>query len=97
MIRSRSFASSVSFALAACLLAGASAYAAVAFHVGRAYAFVRDLAFDFVRTAAAKFEKPALRLEARRIELVQSCAYALKLAKRQRPQVRENWRMCPST
>lgn len=31
------------------------------------------------------------------VQLVQACAYALKLAKRERPQVRPDWRMCPST
>lgn len=30
------------------------------------------------------------------VQLVQACAYALKLAKRERPNVHPSWRMCPS-
>lgn len=51
---------------------------------------------DFLTGAVAKFERPVLRLVARPVELVQACAYALKLAKRERPRVRDQWRMCPS-
>lgn len=97
MTSSRSFASSVSIAFVACLLAGTGVYAAVTIHAGRAFAFVSGVAYDFLRVVTAKFEQPVLRLAARPIELAQSCACALQLAKRQRPHVRDTWRMCPST
>ena len=51
---------------------------------------------DFALGVSAKFEQPTLRFLSRPTELVQACAYALKLAKRERPRVRDQWRMCPS-
>lgn len=58
---------------------------------------VADRFVDLVKSVVGKFEQPALRLVARPVELVQACAYALRLAKRERPHVRDTWRMCPST
>lgn len=69
------------------------AYGCVATRCTYAYGLARDL----VKTAVAKFEQPALRLAARPAELVRACAYALRIAKRERPQVCDQWRMCPST
>ncbi|WP_431276256.1 hypothetical protein ACQ858_08385 [Variovorax ureilyticus] len=57
---------------------------------------VADLVVAAVKVATEKFEQPKLRLMDRPAELVQACAYALKLAKRERPRVRDQWRMCPS-
>ncbi|NDZ11498.1 hypothetical protein C7T35_01370 [Variovorax sp. WS11] len=96
MIRSRSFLSTLAFAAAACILAGASAFSTVTYHVARTCTAVRAFVWDFVKDVTAKFESPALRLVARPVELVQACAYALRIAKRERPQVRPQWRMCPS-
>lgn len=96
MIRSRSFASIFAIAAAACLLAGASAFATVTFHVARACTAVRDFAWDLMKDVTAKFEHQVLRLPTRLIELVQACAYPLGVAKRERPQVQDQWRMCPS-
>ncbi|WP_027729821.1 hypothetical protein ABL850_15625 [Variovorax paradoxus] len=61
----------------------------------RTYAF--QVATDFLTSAVAKFEQLALRLMARPVELLQACAYDLRLAKRERPRVTPGWRMCPST
>lgn len=55
------------------------------------------IACDFVASVPAKFAEPALQLAARPVEMLQSCAYAQRLAKRERPRVTPNWRMSPST
>lgn len=57
---------------------------------------VYRFACDFIASVPATFETPALRLIERPVELVQACAYALGIAKRERPHVRSQWRMCPS-
>ena len=57
---------------------------------------VYQFACDFVVSVPAKFAEPVLRLTARPVELVQACAYAMGIAKRERPRVRSQWRMCPS-
>lgn len=97
MSHSRSFASTLAFAAMACLAAAGSTFETVTLYVARACTYVRDVVLDCVKVALAKFEQPVLRLAARPIELVQACAYALRIAKRERPQVRDTWRMCPST
>ncbi|MCY1239467.1 hypothetical protein D9M72_522620 [compost metagenome] len=84
------------FALAALAFASSSVTTAVdrvATCCRAAYRF----ACDFVASVPAKFTEPALPLVARPVELVQACAYAVGLAKRQRPRVTPGWRMCPST
>lgn len=86
----------LAFAVAALAIAST----AVTFAVDRAITactFAFHLATDFLASAVAKFEQPALRLVARPVELLQACAYALTLAKRERPRVTPGWRMCPST
>jgi len=85
----------LSFAVAALAIAST----AVTFTVGRVttactYAF--RVATDFLTSAVAKFAEPVLRLARRPVELQQACAYALTLAKRERPRVTPGWRMCPS-
>ncbi len=55
-----------------------------------------EIACSWASAAVKKFKQPALRLTARPVELIQACAYALGLAKRERPHVRTQWRMCPS-
>lgn len=50
-----------------------------------------------LEVAVAKFEQPALHMAARPVEILQACAYALRLAKRDRPHLTPGWRMCPST
>jgi hypothetical protein len=55
-----------------------------------------EVACDWLKATVKKFKQPVLRLVARPVELVQACAYALGLAKRERPRVRDQWRMCPS-
>jgi len=97
MAHARSFRTFLSLAAAACLMAAASTYSTVTFYVSRTCTFVRDTMLDFLQVAVAKFEQPALRLVARPVELLQVCAYALRLAKRERPRVTPGWRMCPST
>ena len=96
MAHFRSFRSILAFAAAACLTA-ASTYETVIDHVGRACTFVRDKVVGFLEVAVASFKEAALPLVARPVELLQACAYALRLAKRDRPRVTPGWRMCPST
>lgn len=75
----------------------ACAVVSTAFHqVTTVCTWAFERACDFLKSATAKFEQPALRMVARPGELVQACAYALRLAKRERPQVRSQWRQCPS-
>lgn len=57
-----------------------------------AYAYVRDL----VLAAPAKFKEDRVLSPTPSTSLVQACAYVLRLAKRERPHVRSQWRMCPS-
>ncbi|MDP9895353.1 hypothetical protein J2W32_004451 [Variovorax boronicumulans] len=96
MSHSRPFHTIMAFAAAACL-AAASTYATVTDHIARACIYVRDTVAGFLEVAVAKFEQPVLRMVARPGELLQACAYALRLAKRDRPRVTPGWRMCPST
>lgn len=94
MSRFRSMASAFALAAAACLLAGINAFrTATTFVMVHTY----EVARDFIFSAVASFERPRLALLQRPVELVQACAYALRIAKRERPQVRATWRMCPST
>lgn len=95
--RSRSLGTILASAAAACLVAASSACSTVTFHVVRSCTYVRDTVLDFLQVAVAKFEQPALQLLARPVQLAQSCAYALRLAKRERPRMMPGWRMCPST
>lgn len=81
----------------AALAAVASPAAAAVNRMVSACAAAYRFACDFVASVPAKFEQSALQLVARPVELVQACAYALGLAKRERPHVRSQWRMCPST
>jgi len=86
----------LAFAVAALAIAST----AVTFTVDRvstACTFALHVATDFLASALAKFEQPALRLVARSVELLRACAYALTLAKRERPRLTPGWRMCPST
>lgn len=86
------------FSIAFAALAIAST--AVTYSVDRVAAactFAIKVATDFLTSAVEKFEQPALRLAARPVELLQACAYALTLAKRERPRVTPGWRMCPSS
>lgn len=86
------------FTLAFAALSAVASPAVAAFNrVVSACTAVYRFACDFVASVPAKFEQPALQLVARPVELVQACAYALGLAKRERPHVRSQWRMCPST
>ncbi len=75
----------------------ASTAAVIAGRVATACSAVYRFACDLVASVPAKFEQPALQLVARPVELVQACAYALGLAKRDRPRMTPGWRMCPST
>lgn len=79
-------------AVAAVALMASSATA-----VATACTAVYRIACDFVASVPAAFEQSALQLVARPVELLQSCAYALRLAKRERPRMMPGWRMCPST
>lgn len=92
MHRSRSFLALV----AGCFLAAASAFATTVREVRQFVAEARDFVLGAAKAVVEKFEQPSLRLLARPVELVQACAYALGLAKRERPHVRSQWRMCPS-
>jgi hypothetical protein len=92
----RSSSRFLTFAVAA--LAFASSTATVVYdRVAAACTAVYQFACDFIVSVPAKFETPSLRTIARPVELVQACAYALGIAKRERPHVRSQWRMCPST
>lgn len=86
------------FTLAFATLAAITSPAVAAFNrVVSVCTAVYRFACDFVASVPAKFEQPGLKLVGRPVELVQACAYALGLAKRERPHVRSQWRMCPST
>ena len=77
----------------------AIASAAVTLSVDRvatACTFAINVATDFLISAVETLEQPVLRLADRPVELLQACAYALTLAKRDRPHVTPGWRMCPS-
>lgn len=77
----------------------ATAVTTVTFSVSRVAAActaIYRFACDFVASVPAKFKEARLPTVARPVELVQACAYALGLAKRERPHVRSQWRMCPS-
>jgi hypothetical protein len=65
--------------------------------VATACTAVYQVAREFVASVPAKFAEPALKLAARPVEILQACAYALRLAKRDRPRLTPGWRMCPST
>jgi len=93
MLTTRSRFLTLAFAAAA-LVAGSvtGAFERVATVCTTAYRF----ACDFVASVPAAFEVPRLALLSRPVELVQACAYALGRAKRERPHVRSQWRMCPS-
>lgn len=93
MARARSFA----VLIAGCMLAVADA-CSTAFHQACCIVVAaRDFAIEVARAVVEKFEQPTLRLTARPVELVQACAHALSLAKRERPRLMPGWRMCPST
>lgn len=84
------------FAIAA--LMSVASTAVVAFdRAAAACTAVYQFACDFVASVPAKFAEPALKLAARPVEILQACAYALRLAKRERPRMMPGWRMCPST
>lgn len=83
--------------IVACAFAASALITAVFERVATACTAVYQIARDFVLSVPAKFEEPRLAVLARPVELVQACAYALGLAKRERPHVRSQWRMCPST
>ncbi|BEP44046.1 hypothetical protein [Variovorax sp. V15] len=81
----------------AALAVMASGAAAVVDRVTTVCTAVYRFTCDFVASVPAAFEQPALQLVARPVELLQFCAYALRLAKRERPRMMPGWRMCPST
>jgi hypothetical protein len=84
------------FAVAACL--AAASMATVAYdRVATACTAVYQFACNFVASVPAKFAEPVLKLAARPVEILQACAYALRLAKRDRPHLTLGWRMCTST
>lgn len=60
---------------------------------------VRDAFVNVVMAAFEPFGRTAdwRDLVQPAVQLVQACAYAMKLAKRERPDVHPSWRMCPST
>jgi len=96
MAHARSFRS-FAVLVAGCMLAVAGA-CSTAFHQARCIVVAaRDFAIEVARAVVEKFEQPTLRLTARPVELVQACAHALSLAKRERPRLMPGWRMCPST
>ena len=96
MAHARSFRSFAVLA-AGCMLAVAGACSTAFHQVHRIVVAARDFAIETARAVVEKFEQPALRLTARPVELVQACARALSLAKRERPRLTLGWRMCPST
>lgn len=81
----------------AALAVMASGAAAVVDRVATVCTAAYRFTCDFVASVPAAFAEPALQLVARPVELLQACAYAMGLAKRQRPRVTPGWRMCPST
>lgn len=96
MARSRTIRSILAFAVVACL-AVASTCSTIAKCIGRAYGYARAVVIAFLQVAVAKFEQPAQCMAARPVEMLQACAYALRMAKRERPRVTPGWRMCPTT
>ena len=95
MAHARSFRSFADL-VAGCMLAVAGACSTAFHQVHRIVVAARDFAIETARAVVEKFEQPALRLTARPVELVQACAHALSLAKRERPRFMPGWRMCPS-
>lgn len=94
MFSTRSRVFTLAFAAVA-LMAGTATV--VAGRVATACTAVYRFACDLVASVPAKFEQPSLKLVMRPIELLQACAYARRLVKRDRPRVTPSWRMCPST
>lgn len=94
--RSRSFASTIAaLALLAFSTFGAACVATV-LKVHDGYDRAVRWADRFLSRVVASFAKATFRAPLRPVVLVQACAYALGLAKRQRPTIRQSWRMCPS-
>lgn len=83
--------------VAAAMVAIASTAVFAFDRVSTACTAVYQLACNFVASVPAKFAEPVLKLAARPVEVLQACAYALRLAKRDRPRLTPGWRMCPST
>jgi len=76
---------------AVCGVAASVAHAAVA-----TYRAVRAFVRGGIDAVLSKFDEPK-HLPAPAVALVQACAYAMGLAKRERPRMTPGWRLCPST
>lgn len=88
MLKPRFF-SVFALALSACSGAFFAAAAAVIQRVAAS-------CWTFVTAVPAKFKQPRLEAPGPLVQLVQVCAHAAKLAKRERPVSFGTWRMCPS-
>lgn len=80
------------------LAVASSAFTAVVDSVRETTLRLRDFILDGVLAVVKPFGRAAdwRDLVQPAVQLVQACAYALKLAKRERPNVHPSWRMCPS-
>lgn len=83
----------MAIALMACASFACAGYAAVRATVVSAYHWAKTFVLDGFKLAAAKDESSKLL----RVMFVQTKAFVLRLAKRERPVVTNSWRMCPST
>lgn len=93
--RSSMFITFCSLALAAAVATASMATATFAVAAG-ACSWAYDRAAGFLKSMTTNFAKPALVLVRQGAEKIQACAYALSIAKRERPNVSAGWRMCPS-
>lgn len=87
------FRSLIAIAAIACL-----AVASVAHDVCTFAAYSYRAARDFVSGAIEAFARPVVGVVGGELpaEKHQACAYALRIAKRERPTLSPTWRMCPS-
>lgn len=93
----RSLLSLVTFALSTAATTAFSTYTFVTGVCQESYSWFRKTAASYLKEAVARFEAPSLKHPEPAKRLVQACAYAMSVAKRERPTVFQSWRMCPST
>lgn len=97
MYRSRSSILITLCSLALSVAVATASMVSATFHVAfGACHWAYDRAAGFLKSVTTKFAKPALVLVRQGAEKIQACAYALGIAKRERPNVSAGWRMCPS-
>lgn len=64
--------------------------------VARTFRTAKDLVHTGIARVLENFAPETRTDRPPIIMLIQSCAYAIRLAKRKRPTIQGSWRMCPS-